>query len=250
MIVTEYPSLHNTENLSAEDALEWAWKEFGEGAVMTSSFGAEDMVILDMISQKKLDITIATIDTGRLPEETYNLVDIVREKYGFTVHSYFPDFSDVENMVAEKGINLFYKSPENRKLCCNIRKVQPLNRILKNRKAWITGLRSDQTEFRMRSKIIEIDLPRNVVKINPLLNWSSEDVWRYLKRNNVPYNTLHDNGYPSIGCAPCTRAVKPGENERAGRWWWEKDLKECGLHVSEQKKRASTEMIINRTGVE
>ncbi len=248
MIVTEYPPLHDTVNFSAEEALEWAWKEFGEKVVMTSSFGAEDMVIIDMISRKKLDIKIATIDTGRLPEETYNLMDTVREKYGFTLISYFPESSEVEAMVAEKGINLFYKSTENRKLCCNIRKVQPLNRILKNKKAWITGLRSDQTEFRKRSKIIELDLPRNVVKINPLLNWSSQDVWKYLKENHVPYNALHERGYPSIGCAPCTRAVEPGENERAGRWWWEKDLKECGLHVSTEKKRVSTELIINSRG--
>ncbi len=244
--MTEYPSLHNTENFSAEDAIEWAINEFGDDLVMTTSFGAEDMVILHMISQKGLNVRVATIDTGRLPYETYNLMDIVREKYGIKLSTYFPDFSEVESMVAEHGINLFYRSSENRKLCCNIRKVQPLNRLLKNRKAWITGLRSDQTEFRKKSKIIELDLARNVVKINPLFNWSSGEVWKYLKANDVPYNTLHDVGYPSIGCAPCTRAVKPGESERAGRWWWEQDLKECGLHVNHDSGKLDPKLIISK----
>lgn len=240
----DYQDFHTTSNFSAEDALEWAWEEFQDDVVMTSSFGAEDMVIMDMLFRRKLKIKIATIDTGRLPEETYKLMERAREKYGIAVSTYFPDFSEVESMVSEKGINLFYKSPENRKLCCSIRKVQPLNRLLNGKKAWVTGLRSDQTEFRKNSIVVELDKSRNIVKINPLLNWTSEDVWKYIKENKVPYNELHDRGYPSIGCAPCTRAVKPGENERAGRWWWETDLKECGIHMNHESQPFPTEMVI------
>lgn len=229
---------------SAEEALEWVWKRFHEDAVMTSSLGAEDMVITDMISRLGLKIDIVTIDTGRLPGETYELMERVRARYGISLPVFFPDFHEVETMVAERGINLFYKSPENRKLCCNVRKVQSLNRLLKGRRAWVTGLRSDQTESRKNSGIIELDSTRNVVKVNPILNWTSEDVWRYIRENNVTYNALHDDGYPSIGCEPCTRAVKPGESERAGRWWWESDLKECGLHLSNEAHASPTEMII------
>lgn len=241
-------NLPDTANFNAEDALEWAWNQFGDDAIMTSSFGAEDMVIIDMIHRKAPDIAVSTIDTGRLPAETYELMDSAREKYGINVATFFPDYSQVEKMVSRDGVNLFYRSSENRKLCCNIRKVQPLNRLLDGRKAWITGLRSDQTEFRKNSGMIEFDRSRNLVKINPLINWTSDDVWNYIRENNVPYNKLHDHGYPSIGCAPCTRAIMPGEDERAGRWWWETDLKECGLHVDDGSGKAATKPIINQSG--
>ncbi len=246
--MTEQLNLPDTANFNAEDALEWAWNQFGGDAIMTSSFGAEDMVIIDMIHRKAPDISISTIDTGRLPAETYELMESARDKYGINFATFFPDYSQVEKMVSREGMNLFYKSPENRKLCCNIRKVQPLKRLLNGRKAWITGLRSDQTEFRKNSNMIEFDQSRNIVKINPLINWTSDDVWNYIRENDVPYNKLHDKGYPSIGCAPCTRAIMPGENERAGRWWWETDLKECGLHVDDVSGKPATEPIINRSG--
>lgn len=218
-------------NRTPQDVLRWAWEKYGNGAVFTSSFGAEDMVILDMIAGMDLGIEVATLDTGRLPEETYDLMERASEKYGVTILSYFPDRERVESMVSGKGMNLFYRSVENRKLCCGIRKVEPLGRALKGKGAWITGLRADQTDFRKNAEMIEEDPDRGLVKINPLLEWSSEDVWRYIRENDVPYNALHDQGFPSIGCEPCTRAIKPGEGERAGRWWWETDVKECGLHV-------------------
>lgn len=215
----------------AEDTLKMVNREYGSGAVFTSSFGAEDMVIMYMISQLKLDIQVATIDTGRLHQHTYDLMDKAVQLYGLKLNTYFPDNNGVEEMVSRKGMNLFYYSQENRKLCCNIRKVEPLGRILNGKKAWVTGLRGSQNQFRQSMKRIEADSVRNIVKVNPLIDWDSSDVWSYIKENNVPYNKLHDNGFPSIGCEPCTRAVLPGEDERAGRWWWESDLKECGLHV-------------------
>ncbi len=215
---------------------------------MTSSFGAEDMVIMDMIHRIAPEIMVSTIDTGRLPAETYEVMESARNRYNMNVATFFPDYSQVEKMVSREGVNLFYRSPENRKLCCHIRKVQPLNRLLDGRKAWITGLRSDQTEFRKNSEMIEVDRSRNIVKVNPLINWNTDDVWDYIHKNNVPYNKLHDRGYPSIGCAPCTRAINPGENERAGRWWWETDLKECGLHVGNESATAVPEPIMGQRG--
>lgn len=225
-----YPEI---EALTPEGILEWTWNSFGEDAVFTSSFGAEDMVVIDMMAKKDVRIPIATIDTGRLPEETYELMDRVASNYGVAIRSYFPEFGKVEEMVRDRGMNLFYKSVENRKLCCGIRKVEPLNRLLKGKKAWVTGLRADQTSFRQDAEVLELDSRRNLVKVNPILKLTSDEVWNYIRKNNIPYNSLHDQGYPSIGCAPCTRAVKPGEGERAGRWWWETDVKECGLHVKD-----------------
>lgn len=222
----------NLEKIRAtEETLVKVSKDYGADAVFTSSFGAEDMVIAHMISSLGLDIRIATIDTGRLPQRTYDLMDETIRLYGLSLETYFPENRDVEKMVSEKGLNLFYHSRENRKLCCAIRKVEPLGRILADRKAWVTGIRSSQSNFRQGMKKVEKDESRNIVKINPLIDWDSDDVWNYIRKNNVPYNKLHDRGYPSIGCEPCTRAIKPGEDERAGRWWWETDAKECGLHV-------------------
>lgn len=224
----------NTEKIRmALKTLEDVNREYGSEAVFTSSFGAEDMVVTHMISILHLDIQIATIDTGRLPQHTYDLMDRTREQYGLLLHTYFPETDAVEEIVRNRGINLFYSSHENRKLCCGIRKVEPLERLLKGKKAWVTGIRSSQNNFRQNMKRIESDEIRNVVKFNPLIDWESEDIWNYVHDNGVPYNKLHDNGYPSIGCEPCTRAIKPGEDERAGRWWWESDIRECGLHVPE-----------------
>lgn len=245
--MTANAEFHKLEGLTTGEMLQWAWSTYGTDAVFTSSFGPEDMVITDMMAKGRIGVKIATIDTGRLPQETYELMDRAVERYGIDVDKYFPDYEKVEEMVNEKGVNLFYRSIENRKLCCNIRKVQPLNRILEGKKAWITGLRADQTSLRKNANIAEIDSARGIVKINPLLHWTSDDVWNYLRENSVPYNALHDQGYPSIGCQPCTRAIKPGEDERAGRWWWESDVKECGLHTSESNSVQQPQFSIRNT---
>ena len=217
-----------------EDILKKAGREYGDEAVFTSSFGAEDMVIAHLISKLDLDIEIATIDTGRLHQNTYDFIDRAVKFYGLNLKSYFPEAGEVEQIVRESGYNLFYYSQENRKTCCNIRKVNPLERVLTGKKAWVTGLRSEQNKYRQTLGITENDPARGILKINPLIYWTSTDVWDFIKQNNIPYNSLHDKGYPSIGCEPCTRAIMPGEDERAGRWWWESGLKECGLHLSSQ----------------
>ena len=217
-----------------EEVLEKIGREYGEKAVFTSSFGAEDMVITHLISKLDLDIEIATIDTGRLHQATYDFIDRAVKFYGLKLKSYFPEASEVEEMVNKSGYNLFYDSQENRKFCCNIRKVNPLEKVLTGKKAWITGLRSEQNKFRQTLGIMEKDTSRGILKVNPLIYWTSSDVWDFIKQNGIPYNSLHDKGYPSIGCEPCTRAIMPGEDERAGRWWWEPGLKECGLHLSGQ----------------
>jgi phosphoadenosine phosphosulfate reductase len=206
---------------------------YGSNAVFTTSLGAEDMVILDLIMKSRTNIEIATIDTGRLPKETYDLIENVRNEMGVDLRIYFPDREEVEEMVNSRGINLFYRSRENRHLCCNVRKVNPLKKILQNKSAWITGIRGDQTSVRKLSKKCEYDSDHKVWKVNPLLDWSREEVWSYIRQNRIPYNSLFDNNYKSIGCEPCTRAVGREEDERSGRWWWEEGIKECGLHISE-----------------
>lgn len=223
------------ESKSSEEILKWALNTYAKKIGLASSFGAEDVVLIDMISKlDKNNIRIFTLDTGRLNQETYHLMDEIKERYSIPIDVYFPYFSEVENMVAEKGFNLMYKSIENRKLCCEIRKVKPLNRALEKFDAWITGLRREQTFTRFNIKKIEIDSTHNnIIKINPLSDWTNEMVWAYIHKNDVPYNKLHDTGYPSIGCEPCTRAIKSDEDPRAGRWWWEESShKECGIHLN------------------
>ena len=199
--------------------------------VFTSSFGIEDQVITDMICTNDINIELATLDTGRLFRETYKVFSQTIQKYNRKISSYFPDTASVEKMVSEKGPYSFYESVENRKECCHIRKVEPLNRALRGMKCWVTGIRSGQSEGRDKLKLIEIDEARGIYKYNPLLDWDLEKVEGYIKEHNVPYNILHDRGYVSIGCEPCTRPIKPGEDFRAGRWWWESNSgKECGLH--------------------
>ena len=217
-----------------EDILVKIAKEYGEKVVFTSSFGAEDMVITHLISKLDLNVEIATLDTGRLHQATYDFIDRAVKFYGLKLKSYFPEASEVEEMVNKSGYNLFYYSQENRKKCCNIRKVNPLEKVLTGKKAWITGLRAEQNKYRQTLGIMERDTSRGILKVNPLIYWTSSDVWDFIKQNGIPYNSLHDKGYPSIGCEPCTRAIMPGEDERAGRWWWESGLKECGLHLSGQ----------------
>jgi len=197
-----------------------------------NSLGAEDMVLVDLIQKHKLNVEIFSIDTGRLPSETYNLIQKVEDKYQFKIKLYFPNQENVEHYVNTNGINAFYNSLDLRKSCCAIRKVEPLNRALKNKKAWITGMRQEQSQTRLALKEEEFDEAHQSQKLNPLSSWSEIEIWAYIKIHDVPYNALHDQFYPSIGCAPCTRAISEGEDVRAGRWWWEDPQnKECGLHV-------------------
>lgn len=228
------------EGKQAQDALRWALDRFGSRIALASSFGAEDVVIIDMMARINREKTnVFTLETGRLNQETYDVMDDVRARYGISINAYFPDQKEVEEMIRAKGMNLMYESVENRKLCCEVRKVHPLNRALRELDGWITGLRRDQVATRAGTKKIELDAAHgNIVKLNPLADWTSDMVWDYIKKNNVPYNKLHDKGYPSIGCEPCTRAVQPGEDPRAGRWWWENAAaKECGLHFDPTKKK-------------
>jgi phosphoadenosine phosphosulfate reductase len=200
-------------------------------AVLASSFGAEDMVLIDLIAGAALPIDVITLDTGRLPDETYMLIDRVRARYGLPVQVFFPDAAAIETFVRERGVNAFYDSLELRQRCCALRKTEPLRRALRGKRAWITGQRRDQSPTRKAVAIEEFDGAHQLAKFNPLADWNRDDVWGYIRARAVPYNALHDRGYASIGCAPCTRAVEPGEDERAGRWWWENpEHKECGLH--------------------
>jgi len=201
-------------------------------ACLASSFGAEDMVVLDLIARDGLAIRVFTLDTGRLPRETHDLIAAVRKQYGIAVEAYSPWPESVDAFVEQHGIDGFYDGVEQRKGCCAVRKVEPLRRALAGRRAWITGLRREQSNTRAELAETALDPDHGLWKFSPLADWSDADVWQYLRENKVPYNALHDRGYPSIGCAPCTRAVKPGEHPRAGRWWWEQDgaRKECGLH--------------------
>ena len=201
-------------------------------ATFSSSFGAEDMVLLDLIQRHQLPITTFTLDTGRLPEETYQLMQAVETRYGRVVEVLFPDAQRVQQLVATQGINGFYDSVEKRKACCGVRKVEPLARALKGKAAWVTGMRAAQSVTRADLPARAPDAQYQLIKFNPLHDWSETDVWDYLREHNVPTNALHARGYASIGCAPCTRAITVGEDIRAGRWWWENaDTKECGLHA-------------------
>ncbi len=200
--------------------------------VFASSFSAEDMVLTDLIGLHYSGIRIFTLDTGRLPEETYSLIKKVEDSYHIHIQLYFPDTSAVEKYVVQNGLNGFYDSVDARNACCYIRKVEPLKRALSAQNAWITGLRRDQATTRKNLTEVEFDSENGLQKINPLLDWNMPDIWDYLAKFNVPYNALYDKGYASIGCAPCTRAIAVGEDIRSGRWWWENpETKECGLHV-------------------
>ena len=227
--------VHQIENSSLPEALKTIAGLFPDQVVFSSSLGQEDQVITDAIFKNKIPVKIFTLDTGRLFGETYELLDRTNARYKQTIHVYFPEATDVEKFVNTKGINSFYESVDNRKECCFIRKVKPLNRALQGAKVWITGVRSEQSENRKNMPMIECAEDKQLYKFNPLINWSFDEVLAYLKEFNVPYNHLHDKGFISIGCAPCTRAVEPGEDARAGRWWWETSQKECGLHATAEK---------------
>lgn len=216
-------------------------------AVFASSLAAEDMVLTDLILRAELPIKVFTLETGRLHAETLGMIDRIRETYAYDVVLYKPEAAAVDAYVDANGLNAFYDSIEMRKECCRIRKVEPLNRALAGNKAWITGQRRAQSTTRSELAMQEDDAAHGMQKFNPLADWSEDDVWHYLRSHQVPYNPLHEKGYPSIGCEPCTRAIQPGEDVRAGRWWWETpDSKECGLHVVDGKlvrsKPESTEI--------
>lgn len=223
------------EGKPAEEVLRWALQEFSPAIALASSFGAEDVVLIHMLSRiGPKACRIFTLDTGRLPQETYDLMEAIRDRYGVAIEVYFPDASAVEAMVREHGPNLFYKSVALRKHCCFVRKVEPLKRALQGLSAWVTGLRREQAITRASIAKVEFDKEHELIKVNPLADWTWGQVWDYIRAHRIPYNRLHDRGYPSIGCTPCTRAVQPGEDLRAGRWWWEGDpaKKECGLHLA------------------
>lgn len=227
------------ENKSAGEILKWAIQKYNDKVALACSFGAEDVVLIDMLVKITPDARIFTLDTGRLHQETYDVLDKINKKYNIKIQVFYPDTKTIEKMLGEYGANLFYHSIEHRKLCCNIRKIEPLNRALANLQGWICGLRREQAVTRTSIAKVEIDIAHNsILKINPLADWTEKQVWNYIKENNVPYNTLHDKNFPSIGCAPCTKAIKPGEDIRAGRWWWESpEHKECGLHIITAKKQ-------------
>ena len=220
---------------SAEQVLEWGFENFAPRIALSASFGSpEGMVILNLMQRiDPLRSRVFTIDTGRLPQETYNLMDRVRERYDMEIEVYFPKAERVEEMVRAKGLNLFYDSVADRRLCCAIRKVEPLDRALEGLDAWISGLRPEQSEARADVKAVQIDAVHGGrVKLNPLATWSKDQVADFVRKNGIPVNALHEQGYPSVGCGPCTRAVKAGEDERAGRWWWESESnRECGIHT-------------------
>ncbi len=217
---------------SAEETLEFFLKRFQGKISLATSFGAEDQVLTHMVCAIDPDVEIFTLDTGRLPEETYRVWERTERLYGIKIRPLYPDKDALQRLVSEHGINGFYESIEKRKACCSVRKIEPLKRALKGKEAWITGLRQEQSITRADAKAVEYDEAFGLIKLNPLLEWSTDRVWDYIKRNDIPYNELHDRGYPSIGCAPCTRAVSEGEELRSGRWWWESpEHKECGLHI-------------------
>lgn len=228
------------DNSSAEEVLRWGLDTFAPRIALSASFGSpEGMVLLDMMHGIDPSKTrVFTIDTGRLPQETYDLMDRVRTRYEVEVEVYFPRPEAVQAMVRAHGLNLFYDSVDLRRKCCGIRKVEPLDRALADLDAWIAGLRPGQSVTRGDVRAVEIDAVHGGrIKLNPLVGWTREDVMAYVERHHVPVNRLHDQGYPSVGCVPCTRSIQPGEDERAGRWWWENaDQRECGIHVGYEEK--------------
>jgi len=238
------PDLASYDRWPAADVLAWGIERFHPKLALVTAFQAEGMVLLDMASRIQRDIRVVTIDTGRLPDETYELIDQVRGRYGIVVEVVFPDAAQVETMVERHGFNLFRHDPALRELCCHVRKVVPLDRILDRFDAWIAGLRRSQDELRSGIGKVAPDAKHaGLVKIAPIADWSREQVWNYIHEHKVPYNALYDRGYVSIGCAPCTRAVPPGLPERAGRWWWESDqAKECGLHHESRSQRLEQEL--------
>jgi phosphoadenosine phosphosulfate reductase len=222
--------VERTKVLSLEETFVYLAAEYKDKVVFSTSFGQEDQVITAMIANSGAGVQIFTLDTGRLFQETYDVFHKTQKKYNQNIKVFFPEAAAVENLLETKGPNSFYESVENRKECCSIRKVVPLRKALKGNSIWITGLRAEQSENRNDLALFEYDAHFEIIKFNPLLKWTLQEVEEYLEKNNVPQNTLHKKGFVSIGCAPCTRAITPDEDIRAGRWWWESSHKECGLH--------------------
>lgn len=221
------------EGLDATGIIQYIADHYGAEAVFSTSFGIEDQVVTHLLAQSNTKIDVFTLETGRLFTETYYVWNRTLEKYTLPIKAYYPNTSAVEKLVSEKGPSSFYESVENRKECCFIRKIEPLQRAIKGYKIWITGIRAEQSANREDMDFIEWDEGSQIIKIHPLFHWTLEEVEAFLKLYNVPYNPLHDKGFPSIGCQPCTRAIAAGDDFRAGRWWWEdKSKKECGLHTS------------------
>jgi phosphoadenosine phosphosulfate reductase len=227
------PLISRFSKQTPQQILAWSLTRFGDRLVISSSFSAEDIVVIDIASRISRRFRIITLDTGRLPEETYDVIARVRERYQVSVETYFPQRDAVEELVRIKGPLSFRNSIDDRKECCRIRKLEPLSRALATADAWVTGLRRSQSVTRAEVQPLEIDVANGgKAKINPIYNWTDEQLWAYVEKYSVPVSALHAKGYPSIGCAPCTRAVQPGEDIRAGRWWWESpEHKECGLHA-------------------
>jgi len=218
--------------LSIPGALQVLSETFPERLTFSTSFSMEDQVITDYISKSDLPVNIFTLDTGRLFPETYSTWSRTLEQYKLTIDAYYPNAEKIQEFVRNYGPNSFYESVDNRKQCCHIRKVEPLKRALAGKAVWITGLRAEHSPVRNELTALEWDGVNGIIKYNPLLHWNTEEVWNYIRQHHVPYNPLHDKGFISIGCAPCTRAIRAGEDFRAGRWWWEdQSKKECGLHV-------------------
>lgn len=219
------------EKKTPQEVLAYFLREYKGRIALSSSLGIEDQALTHMVCNIDNSTKVFTLDTGRLFPETYTLIDNTNKHFGINIELFFPDTARVEEMVRTKGVNLFYGSIENRKLCCNVRKIEPLKRAFKGLDVWICGLRKDQSVTRFFSNMVEWDEVNGLVKINPLINWNERMVWEYIRAHHIPYNELHDKSFPSIGCQPCTRAVAAGEDIRSGRWWWEApEHKECGLH--------------------
>ncbi|MCL6591451.1 MAG: phosphoadenylyl-sulfate reductase [Firmicutes bacterium] len=224
------------QNQSVEELLGFFLEKYHNRIALASSLGAEDQVLTDLILKMNPQARIFILDTGRLPQETYTTITENIRYYGRQFEFYYPETAALETLVSQNGPDLFYESVEKRRQCCRVRKVEPLQRVLRTLEVWITGLRREQAVTRMKIEKIEWDETNQLIKINPLAGWSAAQVWQYIREKGIPYNKLHDQGYPSIGCAPCTRPIKPGEDIRAGRWWWEEpEHKECGLHYRDGK---------------
>lgn len=227
---------HSFAELDLNEALKHLGEYFDGRIVFSSSLGLEDQVITHAIFSQNLPIEVFTLDTGRVFPESYTLLHETQRKYKHQFQVYYPQTAAIEELISERGINALYDSVDDHKACCQIRKLEPLNRALQGAEVWITGLRGGQSAYRAGMTILEWDESRELIKFNPLIKWETQDLWDFIHANEVPYNPLHDKGFPSIGCEPCTRAIKPGEDERAGRWWWEQvDKKECGLHFDNGK---------------
>jgi phosphoadenosine phosphosulfate reductase len=238
--VLEYQE--KTKDFSPEEIIKFAYQEFKDKLVFATSLGEEDQVLTDMISKIAPETRIFTLDTGRLFQESYDLLEKTQKRYSMKIEIYCPNTQAVEEMVANKGINLFYESVENRKTCCGVRKIEPLKRALKSSDVWMVGLRSSQSVTRTELEAFQWDEGNQKIKISPLASWSLKDLKEYIKENNVDVNPLHEQGFVSIGCAPCTRAIKENEDVRAGRWWWENpESKECGLHNNPNQKKFTQE---------